>query len=431
MSKTTHWQLSVAVWGVVAVLVAANPSAALAVPGDVINLGTLGEESQGYSINNAGQVAGYSLVRITPRTASTRAFRYTGTPGSGGVMEDLGTLGGAHSYAYGINDLGQVAGHATIAGDRVFHAYRYTGAPGTVGVMHDLGTLGGGGSGGQAINNAGQVTGVSYLGGDFFLRTFRYTGNPGSGGVMENLGSLGGQNSFGNAINDAGQVAGFSDRRGNTGHSAFIYTGTPGAGGAMTNLGSTSNSAGEDSYGNAINSAGQVAGHVTVSQFFERHRATLYTTKLGALETSVRLGGKEDSQALGINEAGFIVGWAADRPFEQAPGLPRAALWQTDADHSFVDLDAWLDATNPTQGALWTLAKATDINDRGLVTGYGNYDDGPGGLSDGQRAFILDASSLVPEPGVAAMVALSGAVILFRRRRIEVRRDRHSKGRDL
>ena len=51
-----------------------------------------GSFSAGYAINNAGQVVGDSST--TGNTAN-HAFRYTGTPGAGGVMVDLGTLGGA------------------------------------------------------------------------------------------------------------------------------------------------------------------------------------------------------------------------------------------------------------------------------------------------------------------------------------------------
>lgn len=428
MSKTTRWQLTVAVWGVVAVLVAANPSAALAAPGDVTNLGTLGEESQGTSINNTGQVAGYSFVRTTPTIATPRAFRYTSTPGSGGVMEDLGTLGGSNSYAFGINDLGQVTGTATTAGDRVFHAYRFTGAPGAAGVMEDLGTLGGGFSGGQAINNAGQVVGGSYLSGDFFMRAFRFTGTPGAGGVMEHISSFGGKDSYAYAINATGQVTGYADTPGTIQRHAFLYSGPPGAG-VMTDLDAAAASVAglggpyAHSRGLAINNSGQVAGWKKV---FSAHQAVLYSGP-GASKHLRGLGGAID-EAFGINELGFVVG-VVERPFEIGGGTA-AALWLIDEARTLVDLNAWLDTTNPAQGALWSLSSAADINDHGLVTGVGIYNDGPGGLSDGQRAFVLDASSLVPEPSAAAVVGLGGAALL-RRRRIEVLRDRRSKGRGL
>ena len=45
------------------------------------------------------------------------------------------------------------------------------------------------------------------------------------------------------------------------------------------------------------------------------------------------------------------------------------------------------------------------------------YNDGPGGLSDGTRAFLLDASALVPEPGSLALLGLAAPVLLRRRPR--------------
>ena len=52
-------------------------------------------------------------------------------------MTDLGTLGGTYSWAFDINDRGQVVGYSgTAAGDQ--HAFLYGD-----GAMTDLGTLGG------------------------------------------------------------------------------------------------------------------------------------------------------------------------------------------------------------------------------------------------------------------------------------------------
>jgi probable HAF family extracellular repeat protein len=113
--------------------------------------------------------------------------------------------------------------------------------------------------------------------------------------------------------------------------------------------------------------------------------------------------------------------------FGQVAGFSRTAL---DVDHAFlytgtpgvdgamIDLDAWLDANYPIEGANWTLTKALGLNDTGFITGYGTYDDGPGGLTDGTRAFLLDASALVsvPEPACLSLLTLGGATLLPRRR---------------
>ena len=97
----------------------------------------------------------------TPSDASVysaHAFLY-----SGGSMQDLGTLpGGTTSYAYGINDNGQVVGYADVeygdygSGD---HAFLYSD-----GVMQDLNNLIDPNSGwtlfdATGINDAGQIVG--------------------------------------------------------------------------------------------------------------------------------------------------------------------------------------------------------------------------------------------------------------------------------
>src|SRR5262249_8715219 len=64
-----------------------------------------------------------------------------------------------------------------------------------------------------------------------------------------------------------------------------------------------------------------------------------------------------------------------------------------------IDLNAWLDANNPTEGAKWILDSAWGINDAGLITGIGAYNDSPGSSGYEGRAFLLAASCLlVPGP---------------------------------
>src|SRR5262245_25686666 len=67
----------------------------------IVDLGTLGgPDSYAYDVNNHGQVVGESFLNLS----QSHAFLYDGT------MHDLGTLGGSSSYAYRINDSGQAAG---------------------------------------------------------------------------------------------------------------------------------------------------------------------------------------------------------------------------------------------------------------------------------------------------------------------------------
>ena len=389
-----------------------GPAHAAAV-GDIHNLGLLDgpyTSSSGYGINAAGQVSG----RVSDGVLiNGRAFRYDGTPGAGGVMRDLGTLGGSRSSGYGINSAGQVTGWAEAGGGAIF-AFRYDGTPGAGGVMHNLGSLGGSYSEGFRINNAGQVAGTSTVNEDtVYDRAFRYDGTPGAGGVMHNLGTLGGSYSYGYGINSAGQVVGSATATPDESAPprAFRYDGTPGSSGVMHDLGTLG---GLESAAFDVNDVGQVTG------FAETLDAALHAFRYdgtpgagGVMHDLGTLGGPRSS-GQGINAGGFVVGWS-DRS-AVAGDDQVAVLWRP--DFSVIDLDAWLDDVNSASGIHWTLLSANGINDAGMIVGWGDYDDGPGGLSNGTRAFLLGASSIVvPEPGALPVLALALGVLVHRRRR--------------
>jgi len=120
--------------------------------GVMTDLGTLPNytnSSYAYDINSAGQVVGYA----NNATGTMRAFLWQ----SGTGMTNLGTMGGADSAAYGINDTGQIVGSSGILGGPVTHAFFRS----TDGTMTDLGVLAGYTSSAQAINNALQIVGAS------------------------------------------------------------------------------------------------------------------------------------------------------------------------------------------------------------------------------------------------------------------------------
>src|SRR6185369_8175765 len=75
-------------------------------------------------------------------------------------VTDLGTLGGSFSSPSAINNSGQIAGYASLAGDETNHGFLYSG-----GVITDLGTLGGSYSAAWAMNDSGQIAGHSYIAG--------------------------------------------------------------------------------------------------------------------------------------------------------------------------------------------------------------------------------------------------------------------------
>ena len=91
----------------------------------VKDLGTLGGSlgSAADAINSSGQVVGYAF---TTNNAGLHATLFSGT---GSNNTDLGGLAGAannNGEAYGINDSGQILGHATAPGGNV-HATLFSG----------------------------------------------------------------------------------------------------------------------------------------------------------------------------------------------------------------------------------------------------------------------------------------------------------------
>ena len=191
------------------------------------DLGTLGgSESHAYSINNYGQATGYSTILVTYTDAygnpyiveETRAFL-----SDGATMSDLGTLpGSSYSYGSSINNSGQIAGWSG-------NAFLYTN-----GVMTDIGTLPGAGasfSRAYGINDLGDVVGAAYIMGldsDPFHpqpRAFIY-----SNGAMTNLNSLVGPASGwlleeARDINESGQIVGWGQYNGQS--RAFLLTPVP------------------------------------------------------------------------------------------------------------------------------------------------------------------------------------------------------------
>jgi probable HAF family extracellular repeat protein len=218
------------------------------------DLGSLDETSAGTTIaravNNDGLVVGYSDIPSSV-SGGTRGFTWTSTGG----MQEIATLGGEISRAFGVNNDGDIVGESNATAGGPLRAFiRRSGET----TLTDLGTLGGTSATASKINDTDQVAGTS-LTESGEQRAFIWS----QSGGMTNLGVLGsGTYSIGRGINASGAVVGDSDLR------AFLWTSKYG----MIDLGTP---AGQQSLAHAINANGVVAGYTVSSTV----RATIWITR--------------------------------------------------------------------------------------------------------------------------------------------------------
>lgn len=297
-----------------------------AVTYSLTDLGTLGGTlSYAFGINNVGQVVGQSY-----RTGDLTAAAVLWTSGA---ITELGSLGGTLTWAYDINDSGQIVGDGDVIGNTAVRALLWSG-----GTLTDLGTLGGAEGVATSINDAGQVVGRSSTGVTSHATLW-------SEGTITDLDPFAPRNSSAEGINASGQVAGWSE------NASFLQRPVLWASGTMTDLGTLGGARG---WAEGINNAGQVVGTSFIVDDATAH-ATLWSG--GSITDLGTLGGLSSS-ALAINSAGLVVGFSA----LPGAGGPRAFLWD---GCTMTDVNALLDSN----GVGWTLQIATAINDAGQIVG--------------------------------------------------------------
>jgi len=253
--------------------------------GTMTDLSAHGIDGDGTAINNAGQIVGYS----TGEYGDAQAYLY-----SNGSVTFLGKPGGGESsYAYGINDAGQVIG-STVSPLAHHGNFGFLYSNGS---MTTLGFEGYDDTSPNGINASGQIVGTVFTYSEASFHAFLY-----SDGSMTTLGTLGGTDSFGSGINDAGQVVGYAENADGD-LRAFLYTN-----GTMTDLGTLGGSV-SAAYG--INNAGQVVGYASPGDGI---RAFLYEggTMIDLNTLIAPASGLTLREATAINDHGQIVGFGTD-----------------------------------------------------------------------------------------------------------------------
>ena len=167
------------------------------------------------------------------------------------------------------------------------------------------------------------------------------------------LGTLGGIYSEATDVNEVGQVVGYAHLANSQSHAFLWHDGT------MIDLGTLG---GNFSFAYAINEAGQVVGCSDLTSGQGTHACLWENGVITDLapETSTI------SSAKSINARGKVVGYS----YKWADLTSReATIWRQSSENSYVSYNLNTLVVNPPTGV--HLQVAEDINDAGLIVGYG------------------------------------------------------------
>ncbi|MDF1799482.1 MAG: hypothetical protein P1V81_09925 [Planctomycetota bacterium] len=306
------------------------------------DLGTLGgAESAAFGLNDAGAVVGWSTIpgcTTMNGTPCRRAFLW-----QDGTMTDLGTLAGdEESTARAINDLGQIVGTSesnVIHGSGTYHGVTWTG-PGPVA----LADLGNGTSFAHDINNSGDIAGHAYDPSVSADRAVRW-----QAGAPMNLGSTQGD-SYNRAygINELGHLAGFAWNLFSP-NDAVLYDGK------WSTIGGT-----DSPWQNAEAYDVSTAGHKVGLQAFPSgswHPAYWAPGAKSATDVGL-LPGHNLGELHDVNESGFAVG----RTYMDSPPFESSAI--TFDGSTMRDLNDHLPS-----GVSAHLFEAREVNEAGAIAG--------------------------------------------------------------
>lgn len=384
-----------------------------------------------YGLNNAGQIVGWSHSGENHQSTVWTSGDQTNLHGTV-HLELLQVFNVPYSEAYDISDDDQIVGTARLdvqcTPENIVHSQAFVFRPA---VLTDLATpypgdaltrLGTFGqlcqefdSAATAISNRSHIVGwAEDTGGSIYA--FIVTPSQGKwfidantdevNDLMVNLGTLDNASTVSSAssVNDSGQVTGYSytttfTYNGDSAYHAFLVTpqagnwfvdaNTDGINDLMLSLGTLG---GPNSWGRDVNNNGEVVGEADTAEYYTH--AFLYKNgQIGDLGT---LGGK-NSSAAAINDHGDIVGWA-----EKPDGQRRAFLYR---NGTMIDLN---DVILFTDKGTMTLVEARDINNNGIISGFGLA---LRGTSYVETAFMLRVPTSAELAASQAVETASGGLV--------------------
>lgn|GEM_PF-1804227 len=330
----------------------------------IVDLGDpVGLFAQARAINEHGQVVGLYLTTVAGNEVQ-RAVTW-----HAGGMSELGTLGGFNSRAVVINSQGTIAGWAQ-DNDDYARPVLWQG-----GMVMELPTLGGSQGTAWGLNDAGVAVGNTESGaGDFHATLWSNDG-------VKDLGTLGGSYSVAYDVNTSGIVVGSALDDANR-ERAVVWEGD-----VPVDLGALS--AGNWTTARGINDQGQIILWGKPADA-PANRAALWSGEFQDPVITLGTFGGTESWAYGLNNHGFVVGWAGR---------------EDETYHAFV----WDGTTMTDLGTLGGLySSAYDINDQGVIVGF---------AQDAAGVTRAVAWVPVPEPGRFSLLALGTFVLWVMRQR--------------
>ena len=274
-----------------------------------------------YGINDAGQIVGYYIVQtLEPHIP---VFHYHGFLDAGGTYTTLDYPGAIYTYAYGINASGQIVG-------------TYTNGP---------------------------YHGFVYSGGTYTLTL----DDPSATSIT-----------FAQGINASGEIVGYYQNS-STGYHGFLY-----GGGSYNTLDDLSGTAGS-TLAHGINASGQIVGEYVDSGGTSHgflYSGGTYITLTDPFAISGDPNHTNGTVALGINDAGQIVGYYYGSPAQAGDSPPRHGFIYSGGIYTTID--------NPSANFLGT--SVTGINNLGQVVGY--YQNN----SSGEQGFLATLGPNPPAP---------------------------------